>query len=344
MTERVAISVIISTRNRARYLPGCLDALARQRTAASFEVVVIDNGSTDETPELLTQRCASDPRFRWAREPRLGLSQGKNAGIRIARGSLLMFTDDDTIPVDGWIEAYRAFFAHSSDHIALAGGPVVPVPEDLGEWPPWFSPGAEPDLALLRHEGERPLRRGEYVWGGNMAVPAEVFGNLGLFDVSVGRRGEDRGTFEDAELQDRLRDSGGVVSFCPSAEVKHRIPLDAITPRRVVATAFDRGRNEFWMENIGRWGAEEAVPERPLIGSLALLTVALWRWLLWTIAFRIWPRRGFFERARRAGWSSGRALDGLRAGRGMARVYRRAGRVVFGVRGLVLRLAPDDSR
>lgn len=343
MTEPVAISVIISTHNRAHYLPGCLDVLSRQVSQARFEVVVIDNGSTDETPEILDRWCAGRPNFRWAQEPRLGLSQGKNAGIRIARGGLLLFTDDDTMPVDGWIESYRAFFDRLSDDMALAGGPVVPVPDDLGEWPPWFSPGAETDLALLQHGAERTLRRGEYVWGGNMAVPAAVFGRFGLFDESVGRRGEQRGTFEDTEFQDGLREAGGVVWFCPPAEVQHRILRGAITPRRVAATAFDRGRNEFWMENIGRWGAEESVPRRSLFSGGAVLTVALSRWLLWSIAFRIWPRRGLFERARRAGWSSGKALDSLRAGRGLARPYRWAGRVAFGVRGFVLRLAPDDA-
>jgi glycosyltransferase involved in cell wall biosynthesis len=343
MTEGVAVSVIISTRNRADYLPGCLGSLARQQTEASFEVVVIDNGSMDETPEVLSKWSSGDPRFRWALEPRLGLSQGKNAGIRIARGNLLLFTDDDTIPVDGWIESYQSFFVGKAKDAILVGGPVNPVPEDLGTWPRWFSAQSLPDLAQLQYGAERPLRKGEYVWGGNMAGSAALFARFGFFDETVGRRGNERGTFEDTELQDRLRDSGGVVWFCPSAEVKHRIPRGIITPRRVAATAFDRGRNEFWMVNIPKWGSEESVPKRNLLGGAVALAVRLWAWLLWAIAFRLWPRRGFFDRARRAGWSSGWVLDSMRAGRNLSRSYRSMARLVFRVRGVVLRLTRQSS-
>src|SRR5213596_676102 len=103
----VAISVIMSTRNRAHYLPDALRTLAAQDCEAPFEVVVIDNASTDNTPAVLTEWCRTDSRFRTVREPCPGLSRGKNAGIRVARAPLLLFTDDDMRVEPHWIRAYH---------------------------------------------------------------------------------------------------------------------------------------------------------------------------------------------------------------------------------------------
>src|SRR5438034_6228114 len=111
MSEAVAISVIMSTRNRARYLPDALSTLAAQQCDVPFEVIVIDNGSSDGTPAIVEAWCRSHPRFRTAREPLAGLSRGKNAGIRLARAPLLLFTDDDMRVDPHWIEAYRDLFA-----------------------------------------------------------------------------------------------------------------------------------------------------------------------------------------------------------------------------------------
>src|SRR2546426_8848413 len=67
MTEAVAISVIMSTRNRARYLPDALSTLAAQQCDVPFEVIVIDNGSSDGTPAIVEAWCRSNPRFKTAR-------------------------------------------------------------------------------------------------------------------------------------------------------------------------------------------------------------------------------------------------------------------------------------
>ncbi len=88
MPPGVGVSVIISTRNRASYLPDCLRSLVAQQVQLAYEVVVVDNGSNDSTPELLAGWCNDHPEFRSIREERVGLSVGKNAGIRSARGSV----------------------------------------------------------------------------------------------------------------------------------------------------------------------------------------------------------------------------------------------------------------
>src|SRR2546427_9554726 len=115
MSSEVAISVIISTRNRAHYLPEVLRTLAAQDCDAPFEVIVVDNASTDNTTAVLNEWCRTDARFRTAREPLPGLSRGKNAGIRMARAPLLLFTDDDMQVAPRWVQSYHTFFARHKD-------------------------------------------------------------------------------------------------------------------------------------------------------------------------------------------------------------------------------------
>src|SRR3989475_6618873 len=135
MSSEVAISVIIATCNGARYRPEVRRSLAAQDCDAPFEVIVIDDASTDNTAAVLNEWCRTNSRFRTAREPRHGLSRGKNAGVRMARAPLLLFTDDDMRVDPHWAESYYDLFARRKDALMLAGGTIVPIPHDLGRWP-----------------------------------------------------------------------------------------------------------------------------------------------------------------------------------------------------------------
>lgn len=342
-----AISVIISTRNRAHYLPEVLRSLAGQECEASFEVVVVDNGSTDGTAALLHDWCLRDSRFRTTSEPRPGLSRGKNTGIRMARAPLLLFTDDDMRLDPHWIESYRRLLAGHESALLLAGGPVVPMPHDLGAWPHWLDEGALADAGLLHYRDERPLLTFEYVWGGNMAVPRLLFDQVGFWDEGAGLQAEHRVTrqdsqfYEDTELQDRARKAGWSTWFCPGAVVHHRVDRRSVTPRRISATAFSRGRNDFWQQELRRWPRAEMVPKRSTVGAPLALAKHLALWGFWLILFRFSRRKVFFERARRAAFISGRWLDSLRAGRKSTRLFLGAARLAFPTRSLLLRLTPD---
>jgi len=324
-----------------------LQTLAVQQCDAPFEVIVIDNGSTDGTSVLLDEWCCRDPRFRTASEPLPGLSRGKNAGIRLARASLLIFADDDMRIHPHWVESYRRFFSGRDGEMVVAGGVVVPIPHDLGTWPDWLDEVALADVGLLHHRDERALVKFEYVWGGNMAVPKVVFDQLGLWDETAGLQADDRVTrqesrfYEDTELQDRVRGAGGSTWFCPEAIVHHRVNRQSITPRRLLSAAFSRGRNEFWQQRLRVWDRVELVPKRNALESVLALGVSLVRWGFWLIPFRFSKQRRFFERAWRAAFISGRSLDSLRAGRTSMRWFLSAARVAFPARSLLVRLTPD---
>lgn len=341
MSSDIVISVIISTRNRASYLPDCLRSLTAQQGELPHEVIVVDNGSEDETPEVLASWCREHPEFRSTREERVGLSRGKNAGIRMARAPLLLFTDDDVVVPPGWIRSYAEFFSRHPLDTIVAGGPIIPVPaEDLGAWPSWLDNRALIDLRKLDHGGERELQPPDYVFGANMAVPASVFSRLGLWNEDLGNTPTDRSTFEDTELQDRVWAAGGSVWFCPDTPIRHRVPRASSSPGPILQNAFARGRNDFWKDVRTSTGDLSAAPRISLVRGLAALVWNLLAEGLITAWFWVSRRATSLEWARQAAWRAGRSYETLRPGRDRTRLYGRIGRVTFLARSVLTRLAP----
>jgi glucosyl-dolichyl phosphate glucuronosyltransferase len=298
--QDVLVSIIVPTRNRAMHLSDSLSSLARQDCRAALEFVVVDNASTDDTTAVMEGWRRRDERFRPLHEERLGRSQAMNAGAASARGSVLIFTDDDVVADRDWAETLRAFLAQRSADLVVAGGPILPIADDLGPWPPWLASGALVDLGALDWGPvERSLGRNEHLWGANMAVSADAFARIGPWDETVGRRGDDRGTYEDVEYQHRIRAAGGSVWFCPDARIFHRIDRLEVTPRRILSTAFSRGRNQFWK------GDDLVAAERRGPGLLRSFGV----WARLSVALRLGVRRDRIERARAAAFAAGRAME-----------------------------------
>jgi GT2 family glycosyltransferase len=314
VTAELPVTVIVCTRNRAHYLLTCLESLAHQNCDVPFEILVVDNASTDNTPELLHEWCLKDTRFRMTREPKVGLSAAKNTGVRLARGRLLLFTDDDVILDSNWVRAYLDFFERRGQDSIIAGGPIFPIVDDLGSWPAWFDSCALRDVGLLDYGEERPLAPTEYAWGANMAIPASRFGRFG-WNERVGRRGDERGTFEDTDYQDQLRLTGGTTWFCPSAKIHHRILRSHLAPSQVLGTAFRRGRNQFWKEIIQQRAAGQPGVRDDYIRGLSRLVGNLATLVFWSLTLKVCRMRGVFVRAHRAAWRSGWWMDVLRVGR-----------------------------
>ena len=339
----IACTVIVSTRNRAHFLADCLASLSAQRCSVPYEIVVVDNGSTDSTPQVLEEWRGKEPRLRTAREDRVGVSRGKNAGIRMARGSLLLFTDDDVRADPRWIQSYKDLFSRIEADLVLAGGPIEPIAEDLGTWPNWFHPDALIDLGLWTYPEERRLEASEYVFGANMAAPADLFRRFGPWDENLGPMGDDRTAHEDTELQDRVRPAGVPVWFCPAAIVQHRVSPEHASARSVISRAFARGRNDFWKEGLRRYGDEASVPKQPALSAALSLGARLAREAVRIAAFRASRDPRSFNRARLAAWRTGWAMETLRPGRATTRLFRGIGRVTLWVQTLLPRLVPAAS-
>src|SRR3989338_6158547 len=171
----LTITVILPTRNRADQLQGALERLAAQETGGQFtyEVLIVDNGSTDATRQVVE---AWQPRFpvplRYLYEERPGRPWALNSGMAAARGAIFAFTDDDILTTPTWLAAlWRCFQEEGADGV---GGKILP------QWtaprPPWLTDEAVRHIGELGCLDHGDLRRnsaqGSYCrWGGgNLAV------------------------------------------------------------------------------------------------------------------------------------------------------------------------------
>ena len=200
-----AASIVVPTRNRAGYLRVCLDSIRAQEVDAPFEVIVVDDGSTDETPAVAERTGARVVRLRAG-----GPNAARNAGVREAEASLVVFVDDDVEAPPGWLAAYLDGAERHPEADAF-GGPVRARFE--GRAP--RSCGREPAPITTLDLGPED-REAEFVWGVNMAVRRRAFERLGEFDESLPQYGEEE------EWLTRLRDAGGRVVYLAGARLDHR--------------------------------------------------------------------------------------------------------------------------
>ena len=222
------ITVVICTRDRAELLQKCLRAV-RQVSYDPFEILVVDNApSGDATRELVTALAADDPRLRYTREPRPGLSTARNHGLAQARHEIVAFTDDDTLVDPSWLPAIAAAFATDPEAVCVTG-PVVACSLDTAAqryfearmaWGEELEPRRY-DLATHRQPSRLyPFSAGIFGTGANFAVRASAVSRAGGFDALLGTGGPGRGG-EDLDIFLRLILAGGRICYVPTAFVWH---------------------------------------------------------------------------------------------------------------------------
>lgn len=117
-----AFSVVVPTFNRSALVPRAIRSVLHQ-TFTDFDLIVVDDGSTDETPDVLAS--IHDPRLRLVRQENQGLSAARNAGAAIAAGEWLTFLDDDDEALPGWLEIFRRQINGSACGVVCCGGIIV---------------------------------------------------------------------------------------------------------------------------------------------------------------------------------------------------------------------------
>jgi glucosyl-dolichyl phosphate glucuronosyltransferase len=121
MTERLSISVVIITRNRAEWLRDVLNSLTMQSRSAD-EVVVVDNSSTDTTKEVVMS-FGDKMNIKYVFESKRGIPQARNAGITKASGEIIAFIDDDCVADPNWLKNIEIPFV-KDPNIGAVGGEV----------------------------------------------------------------------------------------------------------------------------------------------------------------------------------------------------------------------------
>ena len=236
-------SIVICTRNRASVFRRTCDAvLSIAETSFEWEVVIVDNASTDGTNEVASDfaQRASQP-VRLVREEILGLSKARNTGIETARGNVILFLDDDAIPWTEWLP--RLVDALSESATYAAGGPVEP--NFTSELPAWFSDRFLPYLTVWDLGPEViDLHYNEYPRGANIAFRREAFERFGLFSTDLGRKADSLLSCEEIELCLRIERGGKSVKYVPGAGVDHRVDGSRVTPAWLQARFRAQGASE----------------------------------------------------------------------------------------------------
>jgi glycosyltransferase involved in cell wall biosynthesis len=221
ISTRPDVSIIVGTKNRAASLDRALASILS--LSGSFELIVSDNASTDETRACIERWCGRDDRVRYVYEPRPGVAHARNTAVAIARAPIVAFLDDDEEATPEWLAAVTGAFDQHPE-IEAIGGPLLPV------WatppPAWLRGRDLGGVVSLIDGGDRPFRVGARRWfcfaSGNLALRRDTLLRLGGFNGSY-RRSEDR------ELLVRLMLQGGEGLFVPSMAVLHHVEGQRLT-------------------------------------------------------------------------------------------------------------------
>jgi glycosyltransferase involved in cell wall biosynthesis len=207
-------TVVIATRDRAAFLRACVARLALQTAAGRFDVVVADNGSSDDTAAVI---AAAAPLVRgvFVAEPNRG--KARNAGIAAAGGRIVVFCDDDTLPPEGFVAAHLAAHGGAADRVV--SGPIVNVP------------GADALAAVTAAHYSRA-----FFCTCNASAPKAALDAVGGFDEAFDLYG-----WEDTDLGVRLRAHGMQRVFAWDAFIYHVKPPQTMTLQRRIALAREKG-------------------------------------------------------------------------------------------------------
>lgn len=224
-------SVIVCTYNRADSLRDTLAALRALQTppGCGWEVIVVDNNSRDHTRAVVEQVRQIWPRLRYTFEGQQGLSYARNHGLNCARGSTLLFTDDDVLPEPDWLcRTLEGLERHRAD---ACGGYIAPIWERPP--PPWLTERFYGFLAVRTDRSDdHPIGFGDATpFGANMAFRRTVFDRVGPFDIRRGRKGAVLASGEDGEMFDRILGAGLQVVFLGGARVHHKVEAFRVTKR-----------------------------------------------------------------------------------------------------------------
>lgn len=314
-TTNLDVTVVICTRNRASQLQNALASAAQMRIpdGLRWELVVVDNGSSDDTADVALSFADRLP-VRVVREETAGLSNARNRGAAEARGRYICWTDDDVLIDSGWLAAYAAAFERHPE-AAVFGGRINPVLE--APTPAWFARLANcwPLSTLLarRDFGEIiPLdfEGGVAPWGANFAVRTAEQRRV-RYEPSLGVSPNHRRVGEEAEVIYRILASGKRGWWTPDAVVNHIIPVKRQTLRYVYDYFGASGETVAYMEQTWPGDHHQSANHRDLArvrgGRARLYAKAMLNGALFGACWIIGAKRRSLQFLVQAGFYAGAA-------------------------------------
>lgn len=217
MSIEPEVSVVIPTYNRSALLRNAVSSVLRQDDPCPFEIVIVDNNSSDDTPAVARSLMESHPgKVRYIGEPKQGNAHARNRGIESARGAIIAFIDDDVTVKNNWLATLKNVLDARGD-LSFVGGKVLP------DWkvspPSWLTPKHWSPLALVDYGPDELTIGGHRPRGlltANIAFRRNVFAEVGTFSAHLQRVKDAIGSMEDTEFLLRVCQSGRQGVYLPS--------------------------------------------------------------------------------------------------------------------------------
>ena len=242
MNATPKISLIICTRNRAASIHRCLDAILKIESVDHFELILVNNASTDHTATLLQKfvdSCALPVVV--VNEPIPGLSRARNAGIAAASGDLMAFSDDDCYLAPDYLTALGSSFENNK--VGFVGGRVLlfdptdlPITIQTSEQPAQFLP-------------QQYMPPSGAIHGANFAFRREVFNRIGLFDINLGAGTPCMGA-EDTDLLQRALMAGFQGLYSPAPLVFHHHGRRTADDEKTILRAYALARGAYFLKGL----------------------------------------------------------------------------------------------
>jgi glycosyltransferase involved in cell wall biosynthesis len=214
------ISVLFASYNGEDTLPLMLDAFLKiQHPAEDWEIIAVDNGSTDSTRAIICSYTERLP-IKYYYQPLLGKSWALNLGIDYATGDLIVFTDDDIIPENNWLIQMSNCVNKNLDYSVFTGT-IRPYWRVMPS--SWILKNVPLNICYGKLDHEQGPCSREHIGGANFAVRRTVLESGIRFDVLMGPKGQQYAMGEDTSFIVALYEQGYVPYFCPSAIVNHII-------------------------------------------------------------------------------------------------------------------------
>jgi glycosyltransferase involved in cell wall biosynthesis len=259
------VSVVMSTKDRCHLVGHAIESVLAQTTdRLRYELVVVDNNSSDDTPSVvrLLERSFRDV-VRYVLERRDGVSHGRNAGIAASRGSIVAFIDDDVRVAPGWL-SNAARLLRRNQRIQYLGGPVLPV--WATEPPPWLTREHWSPLAVSDHGStpfEVPTVRPICLISANLFIRRAALDRVGWFDPAFSR-------CQDRELMLRLWQAGLIGLYAPDVAAETIVPAERLT----------RSYHRHWHRTHGEFVSRMPLREHRVEGRWIVETSARGRFFL----------------------------------------------------------------
>jgi glycosyltransferase involved in cell wall biosynthesis len=237
----MSVSIILCTRNRADSLRETLASIGRCEVPADLpaELLVVDNGSSDHTRQVVEQVNLTNLPIRYVHEPSKGKGYAYNTGMADARGDIFLFTDDDVRVPTNWIEGMCRPIARGDTDATT--GEVHIAPHLLR---PWMTPAHRGFLLDIRDMSEQH-KRSPFLIGANMAFTSRVLEKLDGFEPALGPGGT--GFMDETLLYLQMLEAGYRLSFVAGIPVEHHFDPKRLTRESQLESAKAHGRSSAWV-------------------------------------------------------------------------------------------------